>query len=111
MSEKKTETVKKAAAAKKPAAKKAAPKAAPKAAAAKAAVKSAVKAAASKTAAKKPAAKAKTVEYIIQSPMGGEITPAEILKKVGKADKIYIRVDQNKAYWISGKESGSVDLW
>ena len=116
MSEKKTETVKKAAAAKKPAAKKAAApkaaqKAAPKAAAAKAAVKSAVKAAASKTAAKKPAAKAKTVEYIIQSPMGGEITPAEILKKVGKADKIYIRVDQNKAYWISGKESGSVDLW
>ena len=115
MSEKKTETVKKAAAAKKPAAKKAAaPKAAPKTAtktAAKAAVKSAVKAAASKTAAKKPAPKAKAVEYIIQSPMGGEITPAEILKKVGKADKIYIRVDQNKAYWISGKESGSVDLW
>ena len=107
MSEKKTETVKKTAAAKKPAAKKAAaPKAAPKAA-----VKSAVKAAASKTAAKKPAPKTKDVEYIIQSPMGGEITPAEILKKVGKADKIYIRVDQNKAYWISGKESGSVDLW
>ena len=115
MSEKKTETVKKAAAAKKPAAKKAAaPKAAPKTAtktAAKAAVKSAVKAAASKTDAKKPAPKTKDVEYIIQSPMGGEITPAEILKKVGKADKIYIRVDQNKAYWISGKESGSVDLW
>ena len=105
MSEKKTETAKKTTAAKKPAAK--------KAAAAKAAVKSAVQAAASKAAAKKPAAKkaAKTVEYIIQSPMGGEITPAEILKKVGKADKIYIRVDQNKAYWISGKESGSVDLW
>ena len=110
MSEKKTETVKKTTAAKKPAAKKAA---APKAAAAKAAVKSAVKAAASKAAEKKPAAKkaAKTVEYIIQSPMGGEITPAEILKKIGKADKIYVRVDENKAYWVRGKETGSVDLW
>ena len=114
MSEKKTETVKKTAA-KKPAAKKAAPKAATKPAV-NAAVKSAVKAAAGKVAAKKPAAKkaapkAKNVEYIIQSPMGGEITPAEILKKVGKADKIYIRVDQNKAYWINGEETGSVELW
>ena len=114
MSEKKTETAKKTTAAKKPAAKKAAaPKAAPKAAAKAAAAKATVKTAASKAAAKKPAAKkaAKAVEFIIQSPMGGEITPAEILKKIGKADKIYIRVDQNKAYWISGKESGSVDLW
>lgn len=85
MSEKKTETVKKTTAVKKSAAK--------------------------KPAVKKAAPKAKEVEYIIQSPMGGEITPAEILKKVGNADKIYIRVDQNKAYWIRGKESGSVELW
>ena len=116
MSEKKTETAKKTTAAKKPAAKKAAapkaaPKAVPKAAAAKAAVKSAVQAAASKAAAKKPAAKAKAVEYIIQSPMGGEITPAEILKKIGKADKVYIRVDENKAYWVNGDKTGSIDLW
>ena len=76
----------------------------------KAAVKT-VTAKKTRTTVKKAAPKAKNVEYIIQSPMGGEITPAEILKKVGKADKIYIRVDQNKAYWISGKESGSVDLW
>ena len=48
---------------------------------------------------------------IIQSPLGGEITPAEILKKIGKADKVYIRVDENKAYWVSGKKTGSVDLW
>lgn len=110
MSEKKTETVKKAAAAKKTAAK-AAPKTAAKAAP-KAAAKTAEKAT-PKAAAKKPAAKAtpKAVEYIIQSPLGGEITPAEILKKVGDADKIYIRVDQNKAYWVRGDESGDVDLW
>ena len=60
--------------------------------------------------AKKPAG-AKKPELIIQSPMGGNITPDEILKKVGKADKIYIRVDENKAYWVRGKETCSADLW
>ena len=50
-------------------------------------------------------------EVIIQSPMGGNITPAEILSKVGSCDKVYVRVDQNKAYWVRGDETGSVDLW
>lgn len=57
---------------------------------------------------------------IIQSPMGGEITPDEILAKiktatkgtgVGKIDTIYVRVNENKAYWVKGKKNGSVDLW
>ncbi len=48
---------------------------------------------------------------IIQSPLGGEITPEEILAKVGKADVIYVRVDENKAYWVKGKKSGDIDLW
>lgn len=48
---------------------------------------------------------------IIQSPMGGEITPEEVLAKVGPVDKVYIRVDQNAAYWIRGEESGAVNLW
>ena len=60
--------------------------------------------------AKKPAG-AKKPELIIQSPMGGNITQEEILKKVGPAEKIYIRVDENKAYWVRGKETGSADLW
>ncbi len=47
----------------------------------------------------------------IQSPMGGEITIDEVLKKTGNVEKIYIRVDENKAYWVNGEESGSVDLW
>ena len=67
----------------------------------------AAKAAAAK---KAPAAK-KATEVIIQSPMGGNITPEAILAKVGKADKIYVRVDENKAYWVRGLETGSVDLW
>ncbi len=62
-----------------------------------------------KTAEKKTAAK--KTEVIIQSPMGGNITPEEILAKVGKADKIYVRVDENKAYWVRGEQTGSVDLW
>ena len=68
------------------------------------------KPAAKKPAAKKPAAK-KAVEVIVQSPLGGEISFAEILAKVGEADKVYVRVDQNKAYWVHGEETGDVDLW
>lgn len=127
-----TKTEKKAAPAKKAAAptkKAAAPavKAAPakkaaapavKAAPAKKAAAPAVKAAPAKKAAvpavkAAPAAKkaAKAPELIIESALGGKITPAEILKKVGKADQVYVRVDQNKAYWVRGDESGDVDLW
>ena len=50
-------------------------------------------------------------EIIIQSPMGGTITPEEIIARIGAADKIYIRVDENKAYWVKGEETGSIDLW
>ena len=48
---------------------------------------------------------------IIQSPLGGIITPEEILKKVGKVDQVYVRVDENKAYWVKGDKNGAVDLW
>ena len=48
---------------------------------------------------------------IIQSPMGGEIDVNEILAKVGPVDKVYVRVDQNAAYWVRGDESGAVNLW
>ena len=66
-----------------------------------------------KVAAKKPAAKkaAPKNEVIIQSPMGGEITPAEILAKVGPVDQVYVKVDENKLYWVKGKESGFVEIW
>ncbi len=86
---------------KKPAAKKAAPAKEAKAPAA---------AAAKKPAAKKPAPK-KAAEVIIQSALGGEISAEAILAKVGTVDKVYVRVDQNKAYWVRGEETGSVDLW
>ncbi len=83
--------------AKKPAAKKSAP--------------AAVEAAPAKKPAAKKASPKKSTEVVIQSPLGGNITAAEILAKVGEADKVYVRVDQNKAYWVRGEETGSVDLW
>ena len=60
-------------------------------------------------AARKPADE--PIQVIIQSPIGGEITPEAILAKVGEADTIYVRIDENKAYWVKGEEHGSVDLW
>jgi predicted transcriptional regulator len=50
---------------------------------------------------------------IIQSPMGGIITPEEIAKKVPKgAVDVYVRVDDNKLYYVlkNGK-NGDIDIW
>ena len=74
-----------------------------------AAVAAPVEAAVEKKARKRAAKPA--VSVVIQSPMGGEITPEAILAKIGEADKVYVRVDVNKAYWVKGDEAGSVDLW
>lgn len=79
---------------------------------AKATVKKAETAA--KTAAKKPATKARAakLDLVFQSPMGGAITPDEIVKKLPKgAKKAYVRIDENKIYWVNGDETGSVDIW
>ena len=50
---------------------------------------------------------------IIQSPMGGYITPADIAKKVPKnTEDVYVRVDENKLYYVlKNGESGDVDIW
>ena len=52
-----------------------------------------------------------TAQVIIQSPSGQEITTSDILEKVGNVDSIYVRVDENAAYWVKGEEHGSVQLW
>ena len=60
-------------------------------------------------AAKKPARK---LEIIVQSPMGGNITAEEIAAKLPKgAETVFVRVDQNKLWWIKGEETGSEDIW
>ena len=48
----------------------------------------------------------------IQSPMGGVITPEQIAEKVPKeAVDVYVRIDENKIYWVGKKGVGSVDIW
>ena len=57
-------------------------------------------------------AEEKKTKIIIQSPLGGNITPRQILKKIpAGSDSVYIRVDENKLYWVKGDESGAVDIW
>ena len=66
-------------------------------------------------AARKPSAKRKAVKLnlVIQSPTGGNITPAQIALKLPK-DTVdaYVRTDHNKVYYIlKSGETGSMDLW
>ena len=57
-------------------------------------------------------AKKKKPDIIIQSPMGGEITPEEILAKMPEGiDAVYVRVDQNKLWWVRGVDYGDIDIW
>ena len=48
---------------------------------------------------------------ILQSPFGGEITVDAVKTLVGDVDKVYVRIDQNKLYWVKGKETGNKDIW
>ena len=53
----------------------------------------------------------RTPAIIIQSHDGCEITSEGIVAKVGEAERIYVRVDHNAAYWVMGEETGKVELW
>ena len=75
-------------------------------------VKEAVEATEAKVEKKVAKAKAAKLEIIVQSPMGGNITAEEIAAKIpAGADSVFVRVDQNKLWWIRGEETGSVDIW
>ena len=80
--------------------------------AAVAATKADKKAAAKQPAAKKAPAAQKPLNVVIQSKMGGSITPAEVAAKVPKdAVNAYVKVEENKIYWTSENDAGSVDIW
>ena len=54
----------------------------------------------------------KKTKIIIQSPMGGNITPRQVLQKIPDgSDSVYVRVDENKLYWVKGDENGAVEIW
>ena len=75
-------------------------------------VKEAVEATEAKVEKKVAKAKAAKLEIIVQSPMGGNITAEEIAAKLPKgAETVFVRVDQNKLWWIKGEETGSIDIW
>ena len=74
--------------------------------------KASIKATAEKT--KKPVQKAKAIkmDIVFESSMGGQITPEEIAAKVPKGtDAAYVKMEENKIYWVKGTETGSVDIW
>lgn len=49
---------------------------------------------------------------IIQSPMGGNITTEQIEAKIPpEANTVYVRVDENKLYWVNESENGHTDIW
>ena len=51
-------------------------------------------------------------EIIIQSPMGGEITVEQVAARLPEiAETVYVRVDQNKLWWVGGEDSWYVDIW
>ena len=53
-----------------------------------------------------------TPSVLIESLLGGTITVEEVLKRVpAGADTIYIKPEENKAYWVKGDETGSIELW
>ena len=56
--------------------------------------------------------KAAKITMVVQNPFGGNITTEEIAKKLPEGcDSVFIRVDQNKLWWVKGEETGSVDIW
>ena len=68
-------------------------------------VEKAVKAPAKKIAAAK-------LNLVIQSKMGGSITAEEVAAKIPKnATNAYVKVEENKIYWTTADDAGSVDLW
>ena len=54
----------------------------------------------------------KKTTILIQSQLGGTITPEEVLKRIPEGcEQVYIKPGENKAYWVKGDESGAVELW
>ena len=64
-----------------------------------------------KPAKKLRARKKTTPTVIIQSIMGGEINVEQIIAKVGEVDTIYVKPEENAAFWVRGEETGAVNLW
>ena len=62
-----------------------------------------------------PVVTEKPVELIIESTMGGQISADEIINRVKEkrsdAAKIYVKPEENKAYYTYGDSVGAIELW
>ena len=62
-------------------------------------------------------ARKKGPTIVIQSIMGGEITVEEILARIEaqaseqEISSVYIKAEENRAYYVAGEEGGYVELW
>ena len=50
-------------------------------------------------------------QLIIQSSWGQEVTIDHLLAICPIAEKIYVKPDENRAYWTKGQAAGSVVIW
>ena len=67
-----------------------------------------------KAAVEKPVKKirAAKMELVFESQGGRQIKPEEIATLVPKGcDAAYIKLEENKIYWVKGSETGAVDIW
>ena len=56
--------------------------------------------------------KAAKVDMIFETNGGRQIKPEEIAERVPKGvDAAYVKLEDNKIYWVKGTETGSVDIW
>lgn len=80
---------------------------------AKDAAKAAVGVAAAKEVKKAVDTKKKAPVVFIQDEAGEKtITVEEILKRLpAKTKEVYVKPADNKAYWVTAKETGDIDLW
>ena len=54
----------------------------------------------------------KPTSIVIESKMGGTITTEEILSRLPDGcDTVYVKPEENAAYWVKGAESGVINLW
>ena len=61
---------------------------------------------------KKRARKKTAPSVTIQSAMGGSISIEEIMQRIPEgAEEVYIKVEENKAFWVKGEDRGFVLLW
>jgi len=56
--------------------------------------------------------RAAKMEIVFETNGGLQVKPEEIAGKVPKGcDAAYVKLEENKIYWVKGEETGAVDIW